>query len=293
MKKLVVVCSIVFLLLFLLPSSAKAQYDTGRFAFKFYGGLNYLAGADLNASFEGWSQYWSWFWGLFGYSTTNQFNGANLGMNFGGDFIFQFTPSMGVGLGVGYLQASRKNDIAYTNAIPGMPALNETYEVRASAIPIKVSFYYFLPTSGMVGVNLNAGVGYYLATAYGLYRAEIPGTWEQNVYDNFPGGGIGFHGGVGLEFKLSPMIGIFLEGQGRYAAFSNFEGDALYTNSVGGSATTTGKLWTYDLTGAGHTWTLSVISNTTPTTGGGVSNVRQTKVDFSGFSLVLGIIVRL
>jgi hypothetical protein len=292
MKKLVVVCSIVFLLLFLLPSSAKAQYDTSRFAFKFYGGLNYLAGADLNASFEGWSQFWGFVWGLLTYSTSNTFNGANLGMTFGGDFIFQFTPSMGVGLGVGYLQASRKNDISYTSIIPGMPPLDETYEVKASAIPIKASFYYFLPTSGMIGVNLNAGVGYYLATGYGLYRVEIPGTWEQNVYDNFPGGGIGFHGGVGLEFKLSPMIGIFLEGQGRYAAFSNFEGDAVATDSGGGSFTNNGKLWTYDLTGAGHTWTLSDVDTTAPS-GVGISNVRQSKIDFSGFSLVVGIIVRL
>jgi hypothetical protein len=292
MKKLIIVCAVVLLLLFLLPSQAKAQYNEGRFAFKFYGGLNYLAGADLNDSMKGWSEYYAWGWGLLGYSTSNTFKAANLGMNFGGDFIFQFTPSMGVGLGVGYLQASSTSKINYTWLTPALPDIDETYEVKASAIPIKASFYYFLPTSGMINVNLHAGVGYYLATAYARYRAEVLTLWEQNVYDNLPGGGIGFHGGIGLEFKLSPMIGVFVEGQGRYAAFSNFEGDALYTDSGGTSTTNTGKAWTFDATGAGHTFTLSVIDTTAPS-GSGISNVRQTKVDFSGFSLVAGIIVRL
>ena len=292
MKKLFSVCAVLLLLLAVLPSPAKAQYASGQFGFRLYGGLNYLSGGDLNASMKGWSEFYTWAWGVLLYSTTNKFKAANLGMNFGGDFIYQFNPSMGVGLGVGYLQASSTSNIHYDWITTAAPDIDEIYEVRASAIPIKASFYYFLPSAGSIGINFHAGLGYYLATAYARYHAQVLTAWEQNIYDNMPGGGLGFHGGIGLEFKVSPMIGIFAEAQGRYAAFSNFEGDALYTNSGGASTTTTGQAWTFDATGSGHTFTLSLITNTQPS-GAGISNVRRTKVDFSGVSLVVGLIIRL
>ncbi len=292
MKKIFCAFAIVLLLVLVLPTAARAQYDTGRFAFRLYGGLNYLGGGDINAGLEGWSGLYGYAYSLLGWSTADEFKNAGLGMNFGGDFIFQFNPSMGVGLGVGYLQASSTSEFTYEHVLPAVPNIEEIYEVKASAIPIKASFYYFLPTSGPIGINFHAGVGYYLATAYARYRMDLAGGWTQNVYDNLPGGGIGFHGGLGLEFKLSPMIGIFAEAQGRYAAFANFNGDALYTDSGGTSDTNTGDAWTFDITGSGHTFTLIVLDTTQPS-GAGISDVHRSKVDFSGFSFVIGLIIRL
>ena len=292
MKKIFCVCAVVLLLILVLPTAARAQVDTGRFAFRLYGGLNYLGGGDLNKSLEGWSGVYGYAWSLIGFSTADEFKNAGLGMNFGGDFVFQFNPSLGVGLGVGYLQASSTSELTYTHVLPAVPDIVETYEVRASAIPIKASFYYFLPSSGPVGVNVHAGAGYYLAMAYARYHFALLSDWSQNVYDNLPGGGIGFHGGLGLEFKLSPMVGIFAEAQGRYAAFANFEGDEVYTDSFGTSITNTGEAWTLDVSGSGRTFTISVIDATQPS-GSGISNVHPTKVDFSGFSLVVGLVIRL
>jgi hypothetical protein len=281
--------SLVLLQLVLLPGLAEAKLQIG---FKAYGGLSFLGVGDLNTGLQGRSDLYSDIWATDLYSTSANFKPASIGMDFGGEILIQFNPHLAVGLGVGYLQTTKTSEVPYTNPIAAMPELKYTWKVKANAIPIKANFYYFLPLSGSIAVNIHAGLSYYLAKAYGSYRLDWGTYWEENVYNNLPGGGIGFQGGIGLEYKLSSRISFFLEGQGRYAAFSNFEGDEKISYSNGIRATRTGKLWRYDTTWTGKTYTVIIVQSTKPSDPNFL-NCREAKVDFSGFSLVLGVLFRL
>lgn len=66
----------------------------------------------------------------------------------------------------------------------------------------------------MINFRLQAGGGYYLAKLNYQLRVEYPGYFEDRLYDA-KGGGIGFHGGLGLEINLSPMVGLFFDLTGR------------------------------------------------------------------------------
>jgi hypothetical protein len=285
MKKLVVVCSIAFLLLFLLPSSAKAQYDTGRFSLKLYGGLNYLGGGDLNKGAAGFGDTWFALFDGMGLSPSGEFGPANLGMDFGGEFIYQFTPSIGIGLGVGYLSATKSSTISYSPTAAGVELF---WKSALSAIPITASFYYFMPSGGNLKFFFNVGLGYYLAKADFEHKfwLIIPANWDAKT----TGGGLGFHGGLGLEYSFSPMVGLIFEVKGRYASFSNFEGDVVWSYPWGGPSNTThGKLWAVDENIGGSVGTVTWIWLDSVSPAG--TNPRNATVDFSGFAVNLGLVI--
>ena len=287
MKKLFCLITIVFLMLFLLPSAARAQYDQSRFAFKAYGGVNYLSGGEYDKGAVGFGQTWFTMLQLLGLSPSGAFASAHWGMDFGGDFIFQVTPDIGVGLGVEYISASNTSSIKYTPAVTG---LNYSWKSTPNAIPIKATFYYFLPTGGNLKFFFNAGLGYYFAKAN--YETEFYALIAPpaKAVSDTSGGGLGFHGGIGMEVGLSPMISLIVEARGRYASFSNFTGSAAWTFPLGGATAFTdsnAKLWYTDydylsLGTQGWLWTASITpAGTSP---------HQASVDFSGFSFLLGFV---
>jgi hypothetical protein len=283
MKKFLVACSVALLLLFLVPSVARAQYDVGRFGFKIYGGLNYLSGGDLNKAATGFGDSWTEVFDLLGLSPTGQFSAVHLGMNFGGEFIFQFTPNIGVGLGAAYISASKSSTITYTPTAAGVDLL---WKPSVSAIPITASFYYFLPSGSNLKFFFNAGVGYYFA------KTDLEHHWWLIVPVNWDvkttGGGLGFHGGLGMEYGFTPQFGLILEVKGRYASFSNFDGSVVWTYPWGGSPdTVNGSLWATDMPMTTGTKTWLWVDTVEP----GGTNQRAAKVDFSGFSFLAGIVV--
>jgi hypothetical protein len=285
MKKIKTGLLLLSLLLFLLAGTAGAQV---RFGFRFYGGLNYLSGGDANEGAKGWSDFYS-LDVLSGYTASGKFEPIHLGFDFGGDFILQFTPQLGIGIGSGYMTASKTFpiDLSY----PSSPTVHYTSETTMGAIPIKLSFYYFLPVASNINIYFQAGGSYYMASLKHHNRAEIPTYYEDHDMDT-KGGGVGFHGGLGLEIDFSPMVGFFIDLTGRYASISNFKGDYTISNTWSSATVNDANLYFLRY----YDWPYGnfplILVNTTAPSGIGITDVHQAKIDFSGFSALLGFIFR-
>lgn len=266
MKKKGFVFIIYLSLLLLFPRLIKAE----RFGIKLTGGINYLEVGDPNASLKGFADFMkdlAIFWGVTGEGEIEQIHS---GLDLEGDVIFYLSPRLGISLGSGYIYGNKAKD---ANKVI---LLDQTYAygMKMSAIPVRLGVYYSFPISSWGRFFLNGGVGYYFAK----WSESI--DWVASTTDQeAKGNGIGFHGGVGFELKLVSHFALIFEGKGRYVKIRGFEGKKLDFIE--------GTLNYYESQILGKWYPkVDVIDGLTPI---GIRNLREAKVDFSGFTFRAGI----
>jgi len=259
--------------------------EAGSISFRLYGGGNYLRGGDLNDGLHGWADFWKANYPYIGHPyKTGTYNSVHLGFDCGGDVIYQISSRFGIGLGTEYLMAKRTTNMTF------QPDIDWDYFGKPSAIPIKLSGYYYLPAGNRFKVILHAGLGYYFAKA--RLESHVKPPNELGYVIDSSASGIGFHGGIGLEWELSSRLSLFVEGAGRYASFSGFEGTTTVTDKSGsGSWNGTLYYWTASKSYIQNYNYIDLLSG--EPSNAGFNSYRQAKVDFSGFALRLGAVVRL
>lgn len=274
----------VWLMLFLsLPGQAQI-----RVSLKLYGGYSYLQGGEGNEGSKGFTDYWKTQVHVYGgYDYTAEYQPFHYGLDAGGELIIYFSPVVGIGFGSGYIEAKRTTTIDLTK--PGESALI-SMKPKAQAIPIRASLYLSVPLGGYANLTFHGGAGYYLAKFTSVLRIEEGSDWLQYEQEA-KGKDIGFHGGLGLEINLTPHFGLFVEGLARYAKIGKFEG--TFTSSMTGhSESESGKLYYFKETASGlGTFPIVLVLEEAPE-GVDISDVREAKIDFSGFTARAGIILR-
>jgi len=267
----------LLLLFVFLPKALDASVLTIRL----YGGGTYLQGGDINSGMKGWADYYKAYYGTYGYpQQTGSFAPVHLGFDAGGDIIFHLTTRFGIGLGAEYLMATKSSTLAFQSTAS---SFTMRFVGIPSAIPAKLSLFYFLPLGNRVRVSLHAGAGYYSASA----RLESHSSIDYIIDSSAKG--IGYHGGLGLEWELFPKFCLLIEAAGRYASLSGFEGDVTMVGLGGWK----GKLYYWGAT-ASFLDKFNYIDLLIGAPGGtGFLFVREAKIDFSGFSLRAGFVIKL
>ena len=284
-----------------IPAPAPAQLSSVRFAFKFTGGPARLLGGDASANRTGYSAYWRDRAQLPGSGVEIEGGTESIhsGMNFEADVIYYLNSRLGVSIGASYIQASK--DEGQSRMVIRWPGETRTVSRgnEFSAVPIKLGVYFNLLQSHKLNLFLNAGAGYYLAKWKELedYQSESPGAsfWTK-LESNAHSGGIGFHGGLGLEYCLLKNVSLVVEGSGRYARISGFKGEYNQKNSEGVDATEKGKLYYYEWKDNQNSYPWIELLDRDPSEinfSSPVYNARKAVIDFSGFSLRAGIKISL
>jgi len=278
----------------------------GKITLRLYGGLSYLDAGDVN---PGTQAFFDWGKTYFapppGGSIEGDYTAIHWGYEFGGDIIFELSPKVGIGIGVGYLQMSRDTRsqphgmmLVFDDPLTGFYK-NFTVGTKLSAIPIRASLFLSLPVSKKLDITANGGISYYL-------QPEYHADWHVFLVNTIWTGpisrlsttaekktaAIGLQGGIGVEYKFTQTMGLFIEAQGRYAKFGGFSGTS---NSVpdefnGGilpSFSETGKLYYESVPMIPNSPRWIMVQSAPPAGPGG--QPREAAVDFSGVSLLAGI----
>jgi len=260
------------------PASAQS-----RFGFKLYGGLGYLSGGDINTGCQGISDlYGELFGSTYHYSLIGGYEPFHLGMNFGGEIFYQVTPKIAIGLGVGYMNATRESSLTITN---GVESAVVYWKPEVKAMPVTLQFHYFVPVAGGVKLVLSTGVGVVIA------NFDLNQTMFSDEMETMKTSAVGFgaQGGLGLEIELAKNISLTLDFLGRYAQVNGL------TGTWSSDPDTEGKLWFLDATIAGKgPYSIITLSEGIPSGEGAVmTNVREAKLGLSGFSAIIGFVFRI
>jgi hypothetical protein len=261
-----------------------------KLSIRLYGGYSHITAADVNDGSRFYFDLIEYYAAQGEGTVEGSYNPLHGGFNFGADVIYQISPAIGIGVGAGYMRNSADSLATY---------ILDPFEVdilagsTITAIPIRLGLFFTFPLGGKLNLTANAGAAYYAGLKFDAMQGldYLDGTWmHMDVAGSRRGAAdIGFHGSLGVEYKLSPMMGFFVEVLGRYASFKNFdEVTGIQTDSEGMSDTIVGKLYILTDDIAGTPVSMFTIEETPPVG----SEFREPKFDLSGLSLQAGIRIR-
>lgn len=271
-----------------------AATGLSRLSIRLYGAYNYVSAADINKGARGLFDLFALYDALGLGSAVGEYEPVHGGYDFGADVIYQISPRLGVGLGVGYMR--NRSDDSLMAVILSSSGAALTGTSTLSALPVRLGVFATFPVAAKLDLTANAGGTWYAGLKLDA-REKIyygGGDWSEMALSGSRSGlaNLGFQGGLGLEYKVSRSMGFFVEAEGRYARLKNFDTvTSTTTSSLGGSESETGRLYVVTVTfpeGSYSTFTVE----TTPPVDTATETFREPKIDLSGFGLRAGIRIR-
>lgn len=288
MKKSCVFLGVALGIVVLLVGNIQAQ---SKFSIKIKGGYSQISFDDLNSIITSHDMLFEDLSVTLGMAKEGRFEKMSGGLDFEGEIMMKLTQKIGIGFGLGYIQSQK--DCSTTLSFKPLYRLETDMKLKMSALPIKLSVFYFFPVTPGLNLYLNGGLGCYFGNmSYSIYMDEeiLDFSSSSQADGNVEDRGIGYHGGLGLEMKLADTVVVFLDVGGRHVKFNNWKGKESSFNSEGLRESRSGTLWYYETFEPDfqkYYSDLSLSENQPEVSG--IQNVRKLEVNLSGLSLRLGV----
>jgi hypothetical protein len=276
---------ITIMVISVFPGSVENKFDL-----KISGGVTYLKVGDWNAHHVGWNKQRRMSVEAAGGTVLSENQELHWGKEIAGELIFNLNSRFAVSGGIGYIYG-KIADSAET--IVGGVAASNIHDFKTRVIPLRVGGYAFFPLAPKMRLSFGAGLGYYLTKVDRFYRREPGDGYWIDSEGKATGGGIGFDGGIGFEYAISSSVTIFIEGTGRFAKISGLEGKRERNDSNNWSDSIDGKYYALERERPPWGWFSVVNIATTAPSGAGTRNVRDAAVDFSGYTIRVGLKIKL
>ena len=313
MKGKLSVLLMLVLTCFSIAKICQAQDSKKEISLKFTVGYGSMAVGDINAMLEGQENLFSNYVSLIGGTKEGEFKELNRGFEYEGELIINITENFGLGIGAGYILREEQSKASFKQREDDdYFFFGSSHSPAISAIPIKLTAYYFIPIASRLTLYLNGGFGYYFGKIEYPFQVELQlsegyiyfdsqDEYEIEAKDN----ALGFHGGLGFEYTVIKNLAIFVEGAARYAKLKDWKGDEtirseimIYSDIYNFDEVVdknSGTLWYYEVPYLFNVapepdeyYSVLEIQEEKPIYDD-IRNVRKAEGDFSGFSLRVGI----
>jgi hypothetical protein len=301
-----------------------------------YGSLMDGAG-DVEEARTGWESYLAEVNQLDSYTTTFDWKKPKRTNDFRAELMFRISRNFAVSIGSGYLVA--KNTGFYTIEYNASVDYGNIYHYdnheyvgysqkgTLSAIPITLDAYLLIPIGKNEPLTIFAhvGAGYYFSKL--RYDLDMDGntnyedttnnelTYKRDVTQSIQttektnSNSWGYHGGLGLDIKLTRFLTIGAEAYGRQVVFKDWEGSLVsklkseskswsiwsgdYENGYDDTDSTYGSLWTYQVGCSDETnpYTMMWVLDEKPE-GSCYQNVRKSSINLNSYGVSVSIKLR-
>lgn len=266
-----------------------AQGFSMEFSLKLAGGVDFINPQEVNTILQSWEDYWT----TRADSTTNweylggEVSTLKLGFDFEVELIFNFTPRFALGLSGGYIfsEVSEKATTLTIERVLG--TFDHVKPTKMSAIPLILSGYYIQPLSPSLSVFFRGGGGPMWAKYFerdGSKNVENESYSYPQWISSSAQGQI-YLLGLGVVFETEAGIRFFMEGTWRMASITGFTGENKQEET--GALNYVEKYETsYEL------WQAKYLISSEPPISEDFREARQGTIDFSGFSVKIGLIIK-
>ncbi len=259
------------------------------FHLKLAGGLSLFNPPDVNRAILDWEGYlerdadsrntWTYLQG----KAPQQKNG----FEFGGELVIQLSIRWAISVGSGFSYSELTSE---DTEVRILKPLGETIEVQPrtlSAIPLVFSVYYHMPLSSRLRVYAKAGSGFVWAKHVerdGSRRITNP-NFSYSRTESASARSPLYQGGLGFDFSLESGVRFFIEGLYRSLRIQGFTG-AMESGEIG-------TLYNFEEYHENlDFWQIKNRLLIQPPSEENMRSVRETELDLSGLSLVMGVAIR-
>lgn len=253
-----------------------------RFHFTLFTGGNYAGGGDLNKGALGLADYYS---GVLGITGKGAVKPVHYSFSFGGEFSFSLTSRLSLAVEIESFQGEKES-------LTDFGQVTQEYHIKTrpklSAVPVGISVSYaFTPA-----LYIKGGLSYYFAGCSYLYQIQeddqlLEWMGEANAR------GLGLQGALGFTRSIGSRLGVVVELAGHLAKINGFQGKDTFQNSSGQTLIEKGTLYLIQAElSEQQSYPLLFIRESKPHEAG-VVDAREARIDFSGFSLKIGLRIHL
>ncbi len=290
MKSKTVLAAIAMFCLLALTKPSLAQESPKRFSLILSGGYGTITGGDIPKVIDGTNATIHDLAAVTDFAVVDTLETAKWGPELEAEFLFRPNRNFGLSLGAGFLR--KTEDTRAAAELEEVARLSLDWTAIYRVIPLRLSGYFFFEAGSKMTAYAKAGIGYYFGKMTYTTRSEetLLGIiiWDQNDGEA-TASGLGFHGGLGLEYAFSSTFALFIEAAGRYVDLKEWSAENDYSTARG-SERQTGKFWYAEewVEGTGKYYPSLQLLEEKPTDPD-FRNVREAAIGFSGFALKGGV----
>jgi hypothetical protein len=257
--------------------------------FKLSGGYAYLNAKSINTGIAGWAEWRkkeaeankNWFF------LSESLDNLHSGIHLEGEILLSLSSRISISLGTGYLYSDVYERDVEVVAIKTSGPISQIFPTTVSAYPVVLSVYYFLPLTSKLQLYARGGGGMAWASFVNREAKKLESAEKYNYFQTERGTASGpvYMGGLGLAYQTDVGVRFFLEGLIRTAKIRGFSGENELEEQ--------GMLYYYEeYDPALDFWQAKNEIRSEMPSGTNFRSVSEAEVDFSGFSVKIGFIIR-